>query len=171
MRSATFLIGEEARHYEQELLADCLPIIGHHVIGCCAAGQITTIPVVVIGAEGRPDVADLARVHELEGTGEVTAQWRFAVKPSAVLAIVDCQLTQPVRCCFRLAFRLPADRGVLADVARLGGFVLATRAPVLRPDGRLAAPGVFCEVPTHDLAAVLAGELRPIIPRGMRASR
>jgi|SRR6056297_727361 len=92
------------------------------------------LPTVVVDATGHPHVADLARVHAVEGIGDIVTEatavpvdaasgsWRF------FLAVI---IRSPVRCSFVLEFALPDDRRVLDDAAGVGHLVIATTPPAL----------------------------------------
>ncbi len=95
-----------------------------------AAGE--QLPTVVIDAAGHPEVADLARVHAVEGIGDIATEaaavpvdatsdsWRF------FLAVI---IRSPVQCAFVLEFALPEHRRVLAEAAGVGHLVIATTPP------------------------------------------
>jgi hypothetical protein len=90
------------------------------------------LPTVVVDASGHPQIADLARVHAIEGIGDIATEaaavpvpdepgsWRF------FLAVI---IRSPVRCAFVLEFALPAHRDVLDDAAAVGHLVIATTPP------------------------------------------
>lgn len=87
-------------------------------------------PTVVVDASGRPEIADLARVHAVEGIGDIATEaaavpigdgiWRF------FLAVI---ISSPVKCTFVLEFALPSDRHVLDEAAAAGRLVIATTPP------------------------------------------
>ncbi len=91
------------------------------------------LPTVVVDAAAHPEIADLARVHAVEGIGDIATEaaavpsdgdgptaWRF------FLAVI---ITSPVQCAFVLEFALPADRRVLDEAVAVGHLVLATTPP------------------------------------------
>ena len=88
------------------------------------------LPTVVIDASGHPEIADLARVHAVEGIGDIATEavavptgdgvWRF------LLAVI---ISTPVRCSFVLEFALPPHRQVLDEAAAAGHLVIATTPP------------------------------------------
>ena len=88
------------------------------------------LPTVVVDARGNPEVADLARVHAIEGIGDIATEavavpagdgaWRF------LLAVI---ISTPVRCSFVLEFALPPHRRVLDEAAAAGRLVIATTPP------------------------------------------
>ena len=93
-----------------------------------AAGE--QLPTVVVDATGHPEIADLARVHAVEGIGDIATEaaavpmgdgtWRF------FLAVI---ISSPVTCAFVIEFALPADRRVLDEAAGAGRLVIATTPP------------------------------------------
>ena len=96
----------------------------------------TRYPTAVIDATGRPDVTDLARVHAVEGIGDV-ATFLELTDPALLLTV---RLTRPVIAEFTVRFELPAGLAVLADAAVAGHLLLATTVPDVSPAGE--APGV-----------------------------
>jgi hypothetical protein len=90
------------------------------------------LPTAVVDATDHPEVADLARVHAVEGIGDIAteaaavpigddgAAWRF------FLAVI---VNSPVQCAFVLEFALPADRRVLDEAVAAGQLVIATTTP------------------------------------------
>lgn len=88
-----------------------------------AAGS--TIPTVVIDAGDVPAVADLARVHAIEGVGDIRTT---AVRTEDVL-VLGIGMTTPVNAAFAVAFDLSRHRAVLDDAARFGTLVIAHTDP------------------------------------------
>jgi hypothetical protein len=88
------------------------------------------LPTVVVDASGRPQISDLARVHAVEGIGDIATEaaavsigdgmWRF------FLAVI---ISSPVTCNFVLEFALPSDRRVLDEAVAAGRLVIATTPP------------------------------------------
>ncbi len=89
------------------------------------------LPTVVVDATGHPEIADLARVHAIEGIGDIATEaaavagaeegtWRF------FLAVI---IRSPVQCAFVLEFALPADRRVLDEAVVARTLVIATTPP------------------------------------------
>jgi len=97
--------------------------------GITLADDGTAYPTVVLDVAGRPDITDLARVHAIEGIGDLTT----------VLAMADdglyltVSLTSPVLASFTIAFSVPEHLEVLEHAALTGNLLLATTAP--SPDG------------------------------------
>ena len=90
------------------------------------------LPTAVVDASDHPEIADLARVHAVEGIGDIATEaaavpdgdvdgaWRF------FLAVI---ISSPVRCAFVLEFALPRHRQVLDEAAVAGRLVIATTPP------------------------------------------
>lgn len=89
----------------------------------------TEYPTAVIDVTGRPDVADLARVHALEGVGDITTY--VALDDGAALLTVV--MTMPVSSRFSIRFPLPESRPLLDHAAVSGHLLLATTAPAHDP--------------------------------------
>jgi thiamine biosynthesis lipoprotein len=82
-------------------------------------------PTVVLDVTGRPDVADLARVHDVEGIGDL----HTLLEPVPGGLTLHVRLAHPVRAEFSVAFELPAHRALLDLAAAAGHLLLATTAP------------------------------------------
>ncbi len=85
----------------------------------------TAYPTVVLDVGDRPDVADLPRVHAVEGVGDLTTTLEMTDRGVDLVVA----MTSPVRAGFSVAFELPAHRGVLAAAARSNQLLLATTTP------------------------------------------
>jgi len=82
-------------------------------------------PTVAIDASQHPEISDLARVHAVEGMGDI---WTEAVRTDDIL-LLGIRMTRPVDASFVLLFDLTTDRPVLEDAADTGGLVIAHTAP------------------------------------------
>lgn len=94
-------------------------------------------PTAVIDARGHPEISDLARVHAVEGIGDIATEAALLdvdaasfVEGSAehvvALAVI---ITIPVSVAFVVTFALPAQRDVLDAAADEGHLVIATTDP------------------------------------------
>ena len=86
-------------------------------------------PTVVLDAAGHPEIADLARVHAIEGVGDVKTTGRQVAGAGPVghdLFLLGVSMTSPVRAAFALALPLPESRDFLVDAAEVGRLALAT---------------------------------------------
>jgi hypothetical protein len=110
-------------------------------------------PTAVIDAVGHPAVADLARVHAVEGIGDVETRASLVVDRGAQLLLLGVRLTVPVRCAFALAFRLPEHRAVLDDAGSTGRLTIATSPPDATADDRTVWLAI--DLDGERLAAVL----------------
>ena len=82
------------------------------------------MPTVTIDASQSPEVADLARVHAVEGIGDVSTH---AIRQDDTV-LVGVQLTSPVRATFAVAFSYELHQEFLNEVADAGSLVFATTA-------------------------------------------
>ncbi|MFT7503649.1 MAG: hypothetical protein ACI8RC_003255 [Ilumatobacter sp.] len=93
-------------------------------------------PTAVIDAEGHPAITDLARVHAVEGIGDIRTE--AVAMPLAAehmsaeathLFLLAVVITKPVHCTFGVSFVLPAQGQVLVEAAAAGNLVIATTPP------------------------------------------
>lgn len=87
-------------------------------------GELTALPSVALDITGRPDIADLARVHAMDGIGDIRT---LATRHSGGVRF-DVVVVSPVKC--HIAFVVDAEfLPLLADAARRETLVLATGDP------------------------------------------
>ena len=82
-------------------------------------------PTVAIDASQYPEISDLARVHAVEGIGDI---WTEAARTEDVL-LLGIKMTNPVEASFVVLFDLTTDRPVLEDAAEDGVLVIAHTPP------------------------------------------
>lgn len=82
------------------------------------------MPTVTIDVSQSPEVADLARVHAVEGIGDVSTH---AIRQDDTV-LVGVQLTSPVQATFAVAFSYALHQEFLEEVANAGSLVFATTA-------------------------------------------
>lgn len=82
-------------------------------------------PTVAIDTSQHPEISDLARVHAIEGVGDL---WTEAARTEDVL-LLGIRMTRPVDASFVLLFDLSTDRPVLEDAANDGVLVIAHTPP------------------------------------------
>ena len=107
------------------MAGDDVVVFGVTDVGHTVAIDGTLSPTVVIDVTGHPEVADLARVHAVEGIGDVAT---VALRDDD-LVLLGVQLSRPVVAMFAVAFSFTAHRGFLGDVAAAGGLTIATTDP------------------------------------------
>jgi hypothetical protein len=91
-------------------------------IGHTLLDEDTWMPTVTIDVSQSPEVADLARVHAVEGIGNVTTH---AIREDDTV-LLGVQLTSPVQATFAVAFSYELHRDFLNEVADAGTLVFAT---------------------------------------------
>ena len=80
------------------------------------------MPTVRIDVSRSPEVGDLARVHAVEGIGDVSTH---AIRQDDTV-VFGVQLTRPVRAIFAVAFSYAVHQEFLNEVADAGALVFAT---------------------------------------------
>ena len=99
-----------------------VPVFVAQEIGRTLVDENKWMPTVTIDVSQSPEVADLARVHAVEGIGDVSTH-AIRQDDSVVLGV---QLTTPVRAIFAVAFSYAQHREFLKDVAEAGALIFAT---------------------------------------------
>ncbi len=99
-----------------------VPLFVAQEIGRTLVDEDKWMPTVTIDVSQSPAVADLARVHAVEGVGDVSTH-AIRQDDSVVLGV---QMTSPVRAMFAVAFSYSQHREFLKDVAEAGALIFAT---------------------------------------------
>ncbi|NQW33469.1 MAG: hypothetical protein HQ467_02630 [Acidimicrobiaceae bacterium] len=99
-----------------------VPLFVAQEIGRTLVDENKWMPTVTIDVSQSPAIADLARVHAVEGIGDVSTH-AIRQDDSVVLGV---QLTSPVRAMFAVAFSYAQHREFLKDVAEAGALIFAT---------------------------------------------
>jgi hypothetical protein len=99
-----------------------VPFFVAQEIGRTLIGENEWMPTVTIDVSDSPDVADLARVHAVEGIGDVSTH---AIRRDGMV-VVGVQLTKPVQAIFAVAFHYDLHREFLREVADAGTLLFAT---------------------------------------------
>lgn len=82
-------------------------------------------PTIVLDAQLRPDVTDLARVHMIDGIGDI----QTFLEPNQDGVVLRVTLSSPVAAEFAVQLLLPDHVPVLIDAATAGHLLLATTTP------------------------------------------
>ena len=85
------------------------------------------LPTVVIDAGDAPEIADLARVHAVEGIGDI----HTAAVRTDDLVVLGIRVTVPVHAAFAIVIDTRVHRTLLNDVIEHGSLVIAHTDPDL----------------------------------------
>ena len=99
-----------------------VPLFVAQEIGHTLIDESVWMPTVTIDVSQSPAVADLARVHAVEGIGDVSTH---AIRQGDTI-VVGVQLTSPVQAMFAVAFSHALHGDFLTEVADAGSLVFAT---------------------------------------------
>jgi hypothetical protein len=99
-----------------------LPLFVAQEIGRTLSDENVWLPTVTIDVSHSPEIADLARVHAIEGIGDVSTH---AIREDDAI-VVGVQLTSPVQAMFAVAFSYALHREFLEEVADTGSLIFAT---------------------------------------------
>ena len=99
-----------------------VPLFVAQEIGRTLVDEDKWMPTVTIDVSQSPEVADLARVHAVEGIGDVSTH---AIRQNDAV-VLGVQLTSPVQAIFAVAFSYAQHREFLKDVAEAGALIFAT---------------------------------------------
>ena len=104
---------------------DDVPVFAVVGSGHTVDGDGTALPTVVIDASAVPSVADLARVHAVEGIGDI----QTSALRAGGLVVLGVSMTTPVTATFAIAFDAERDRAILDDALGVGCLVIAHTDP------------------------------------------
>ena len=99
-----------------------VPLFVAREIGRTLSDENVWLPTVTIDVSQAPEVADLARVHAVEGIGDVSTH---AIREDDTI-VIGVQLTSPVNAMFAVAFSYALHREFLEEVADAGSLTFAT---------------------------------------------
>jgi len=99
-----------------------VPLFVAQEIGRTLSDENVWLPTVTIDVSHSPEIADLARVHAVEGIGDVSTH---AIREDDAI-VVGVQLTSPVQAMFAVAFSYALHREFLEEVADAGSLIFAT---------------------------------------------
>lgn len=105
-------------------MGECVsvPLFVAQEIGRSLSDENVWLPTVTIDVSQAPEVADLARVHAVEGIGDVSTH---AIRQDDAI-VVGVQLTSPVHAMFAVAFSYALHGDFLKEVADAGSLIFAT---------------------------------------------
>ena len=98
------------------------PLFVAQEIGHTLIDENVWMPTVTIDTSQAPEVADLARVHAVEGIGDVSTH---AIREGDAV-VIGVQLTSPVQAVFAVAFSYALHGEFLKEVANAGSLIFAT---------------------------------------------
>ena len=99
-----------------------VPLFVAREIGRTLSDENVWLPTVTIDVSNSPEIADLARVHAVEGIGDVSTH---AIREDDTI-VVGVQLTSPVQAMFAVAFSYALHREFLEEVADARSLIFAT---------------------------------------------
>jgi hypothetical protein len=99
-----------------------VPLFVAQEIGRTLSDENMWLPTVTIDVSKSPEVADLARVHAIEGIGDVSTH---AIRQDDAI-VVGVQLTKPVQAMFAVVFSYSLHAEFLKEVAEAGSLIFAT---------------------------------------------
>ena len=98
------------------------PLFVAQEIGHTLVDENVWMPTVTIDVSQAPEVADLARVHAVEGIGDVSTH---AIREGDAV-VIGVQLTSPVQAVFAVVFSYALHGEFLKEVADVGSLIFAT---------------------------------------------
>ena len=99
-----------------------VPLFVAREIGRTLSDENVWLPTVTIDVSNSPEIADLARVHAVEGIGDVSTH---AIREDDTI-VVGVQLTSPVQAMSAVAFSYALHREFLEEVVDAGSLIFAT---------------------------------------------
>lgn len=103
-------------------MSELISVLG---MGITVSEDGQAFPTVVLDVETRPDVSDLARVHMIDGVGDIET----FMEPNDAGVVLRVRLSSPVTAEFALQLILPDHAPILVEAASAGHLLLATTTP------------------------------------------
>lgn len=101
------------------------PLLIAQEVGHAVADDGNALPTVVVDVSEHPEIADLPRVHAIDGIGDVATA---AVKTGDAV-VLGVRLSRPVKAAFAVVFDLRLHAEFLLDVADAQSLTFATTIP------------------------------------------
>ena len=101
------------------------PLLIAQEVGHAVAEDGNALPTVVVDVSEHPEIADLPRVHAIDGIGDVATA---AVKTGDAV-VLGVRLSRPVKAAFAVVFDLRLHAEFLLDVAVAQSLTFATTIP------------------------------------------
>ena len=98
------------------------PLFVAQEVGHTLVDENAWMPTVTIDTSQSPEVADLARVHAVDGIGDVSTH---AIREGDAV-VIGVQLTSPVQAVFAVALSYALHGEFLKEVADAGSLIFAT---------------------------------------------
>ncbi|MEM7142351.1 MAG: hypothetical protein AAF548_15110 [Actinomycetota bacterium] len=111
------------------MTTDQPPLLPAQDLGWSVGTDGAMTPTVVVDAAAHPAVADLARVHAIDGVGDIRTTGRLidgAGPGGGAVFLLGVTMTSPVRTAFAIAFPMPLAEEFLRQAADAGRLALAT---------------------------------------------
>ena len=131
-------MNQEELHALEEARREALSLTGAATVSIPTSEQalhparaLSALPLIWIDTKTRPDIADLPRVHRLEGPGTLGTSWvyDFYHPSGSVTFYFRFQLRAPVEAAFIVAFPLPKHEGILERIISCKDLLLFTGPP------------------------------------------
>jgi hypothetical protein len=123
-----------------------LPIVHDAAVATPGIAEGRLVPVLIVDAADRPDVAKLVHAHKYYGQGDADLQWgRLRDAPESVALFVDFQ--RPGRTFVVLQFEIPKQWVIVDRILKGKGFYLQLGNPGDRFIGNETASRIFVSVP------------------------
>ena len=110
--------------FKQQFVADSssIPVFAAGEVGRTLGSDNSWLPTVSIDVAGFPAISDLARVHAVEGIGDVSTH---AIRQNESV-IIGVRVSVPVEATFAIVFNYFEHKQFLQDVATAGTLTFAT---------------------------------------------
>lgn len=122
-----------------------LPVTADGAVATAGVGGGRLVPVVMVDMSGHPQVAELMRVHEHVGTGDVLSQWGL-LSDNGPIAL-RLAFTRPLDLTLALTFDVPRRAGLVDQVMTARAFYLQQGVEGDRMSTTQDQPRVLIEVP------------------------
>ena len=123
-----------------------IPIYDIGAIGISGLLNERVVPVLIADLTLRPDIAELIRIHENHGFGDINMLWGDPEKSGFIRLIIS--FIRPIECLAMFDFEISQFGAAVDAIFRNRALYLQAGAPTTKISDNPAAPKIFCEIPS-----------------------
>lgn len=125
-----------------------LPVPFHDIgaIGISGVLNERVIPIIIANLTDRPDLAELIRIHESSGAGDLNMQWGEPGREGFIRLIIE--FVRPLECLALFDFDIIKYGAAVDSIFRSRALYIQSGTEETTISQNPGAPKVFCEIPS-----------------------